>query len=157
MEPVIVEIRPPRLLAEAAVAALEAAVTDGNPTEAVEQYIREHTIKLGFVSATRRQSYKRGDIMQAAQSWLLRVTGESRTSDVDFAKVEPDVLITWIAAWQAADIVGSLVSTENWTPPSAPEDWAEVPDYIFNPALTMAWQLNPQWAAERSEAGLGNS
>lgn len=156
MDPVIVEIKPPRLIAEAMAAAREAAEDDGDLQEIVEQYLKENTIRLGFVSATRRMSYKRGDAMQAAQRWLLGVLGLEHLGEVDFSSLDKDTLITWIAAWQAADIRGCLVSWENWEPPEKPEDWAEIPDYIFNPALSMAWEMNPQWAAERVEAAEGN-
>lgn len=150
METVYIEIKPPRLLAEAE----NAARQDGavNKVDAIEDYIRKNTIRLGFVSATRRQSYKRGDMMQAAQEWILRESGAESLAEIEFRALPSEVFITWLAAWQAADIMGALVSHENWSPPPDVEGWAEVPDYIFNPALAMAWELNPQWQVERSEA-----
>lgn len=155
MDPVIVEIRPPRLIAEAEAAATDAAEGEDRET-AVEKYIEKHTVRLGFISATRRQAYRRGDAMQAAQAWLLSALGVSGLAEVSFADMDRDIMATWLAAWQAADIIGALVTYENWTPPSEPSGWADVPDYIFNPALSMAWELNPQWAAEGAEAGRGN-
>lgn len=157
MDPVIVEIRPPMLMAQAEAAAKEAAQEGRNPKEVVDEYIETHTIRLGFVSATRRQSYKRGDAMQAAMKWLLDLHGVKSIDDIDLSAMDKDTTVTWIAAWQSADIIGALVSHENWEPPKRPEDWADIPDYIFNPALAMTWQLNPQWAAERAEAAEGNS
>lgn len=156
-EPICVEIKTPQLLAEAMAAAKAATEGGGNPTEAAEEIIKKGTIKLYFVSATRRQSYKRGDALRAAQLWLLKAAGVQKQSDIVWSELPEEILETWLAAWQAADIVGALHHAENWTIPAKPEEWGDVKDYIFNPALQMAWELNPQWANEQAQVPEGNS
>lgn len=112
-----------------------------------EKVQRRYTLSLAMVSATRRKSYDRGNARTAARDWLKSELGLEELDGDAFDNISEDHARTWASMWQASDIIGALVpeKCKRWSPPKLPQDWEDVPDYIFTPALEKAYELNPQW------------
>ncbi len=104
------------------------------------------TIILTLAVATRRGGFRRGRAMNEAREWLkAQGYGEVEWQDM------PDVVREcYVAMQQGASIAGALVDAEtvNFRLPAEIEGWLDVPDYLFQPALLKAWELNPHWAPE---------
>lgn len=144
----------PRPIARDEFDGMVADIADGEAE--AEDVARETVIRLAFVTASRVKAYDRGDQQEFTQVWLAEQAGVEDAQDVDVTALPTQTFRTFSALWQAADILGALVpeECEGWQPPEDPADWAEVEDYIFQPALIKAWELNPQW---RIQAGVGDT
>lgn len=132
-----------------------AARDETGPVEVGEKVAEEVIVKLAFASVTRIKGYDRGDAQEEAKEWMAAKIGKDMEdiTNEDVRALPRELNRTFGAMWQAADIIAALVLEEceipkviqDWFPPEKLEDWADVRDWLFQPALQMAWQLNPHW------------
>lgn len=118
-----------------------------NGTQDAEELLADNTIKIALRSITRRQAMKRGQLQTDAKAWLTEQAGAKTYEDVNIHEVDDDIGETWMAMYQAADIMVAIVPEQckGWDIPKSQEEWADAPDWIFVKALSESWALNPQF------------
>ena len=126
-----------------------------NGTQDAERILAESTVKIALRSVTRRQSFRRANLIEDSRRWLADRLGVSVDDlrGMDGSEMETEHGAMAYIMFQAADIMVALVPErcEGWDVPRSQEEWCDVPDWLFTQALTETWALNPQFVISPGE------